>query len=421
MKTLYLDCSSGISGDMSIGAFLDLGVDPEYLKSELSKLHVHGYRLEINKKTARGITGTDFDVIMEEHSHEYDHSDHEHSDHDHTDHDHSDDDHSDQGHTDHDHSDHEHSSWGQIHHIIEESSLSDSVKALAIRIFKRVAEAEAKVHGMPVEEVHFHEVGAIDSIMDIVGFVVCFDSIKPDHVIVSPMNTGSGTFKCRHGILSIPAPATSEILAQKKALIYSSGIQGELITPTGAAIACEIADSFGPMPLMQIEKIAYGTGKKDFGIPNVLKLILGTTDEKPQDNVIVLEANIDDMTGEVAGYALERIMAAGAIDAFYTPIFMKKSRPAVKLTVLVKPEAVQAIERLILAETTTIGIRRYPVERTVMSRTFRTVKLPYGEVTVKICEYDGIKKVSPEYESVKELALKTGKPLISIYRDISQE
>lgn len=396
---------------MSIGAFLDLGVDPEYLKSELSKLHVHGYRLEINKKTAKGIAGTDFDVILDDagnsghgehmHGHEHDHNhEYEHAEHVH---------------------DRKHSSWGQIHHLIEDSTLKDSVKDLAIRIFSRVAEAEAHVHGVPVEDVHFHEVGAVDSIIDIVGFAVCFDSIKPDRVIVSPMNTGSGTIKCRHGILSIPAPATSEIFARKKALIYSSGIQGELVTPTGAAIACEIADAFGSMPLMQVETIGYGTGKKDFGIPNVLKLVVGTSGNKPQDSVTVLEANIDDMTGEAAGYALERIMAAGALDAFYTPVFMKKNRPAVKLTVLAKPEMVQAMEMLILAETTTIGIRRYAVERTVMNRSIKTVKLPYGEANVKICEYNGIRKASPEYESVKELAIKTGKSLISIYNDINSD
>lgn len=408
-KILYIDCVSGISGDMTIGAFLDLGVDPEYLKRELSKLHVHGYQLAVSRKTMGGISGTDFDVVLHQNELGHEHGGQNHHpiserEQDHT--------------HDHDHTHPEHSTWGQIKGLIEESSLKDEVKSLAIRIFLRVAQAEAKVHGVTLEDVHFHEVGAVDSIVDIVGTAICFEAIKPDRVIISPMNTGSGTVRCSHGILPVPAPATSEILANGKAEIYSNGIMGELVTPTGAAIAVEIATRFGNLPAMQIEKTGYGTGKKDFGIPNVLRMILGSDTSFNPDEIMVLEANIDDMSGEVAGYTLDRLLAEGALDAFYTPIYMKKSRPAIKLSVLCHHEQVKRMECIILAETTTIGIRKYATLRTVMKRETRTVKLPYGEAIVKICEYEGIKKASPEYESVKELAQQTGFSLISIYKDI---
>ena len=286
------------------------------------------------------------------------------------------------------------------------------MKDLALRIFRRVAEAEAKVHGVTPDEVHFHEVGAVDSIVDIVGAAICVDAIKPDKVVVSPMNTGSGTVKCRHGVLPVPAPATAEILANRGALVYSSGVRGELVTPTGAAIAAELADEFGSLPPMVLKKTAFGTGKKDFEMPNVLRLLLGesvSASSQPlsspagtiagesrvplaeaPDRIMVLEANIDDMTGEIAGYVMERLLEEGALDVFYTPVFMKKNRPAIKLSVLSRNESVKALEKRILAETTTIGIRKYEAQRVVMNRTIKTVQLPYGEAGVKVCTYEGI-------------------------------
>jgi uncharacterized protein (TIGR00299 family) protein len=412
-KILYLDCQSGISGDMSIGAFLDLGVDPEYLKKELDKLGLNGYELKICRKASRGISGTDFDVVLSDNGHDHDHVDGDDHEHDHG-HEHG---HNHEGEHCHEH-EHHHSNWSEIKALIEKSSLSDDVKNLAVRIFQRVAEAEAKVHGVSVEEVHFHEVGAIDSIIDIVGAAVCFESIRPDRVVVSPMNTGSGTICCKHGILPVPAPATGEILAKCNAKIYSSGVKGELVTPTGAAIAAELADEFGNIPAMRINKAGYGTGKKDFGIPNILRMILGSDYSSECEEVEVLETNIDDMTGEAAGYTMDKLMSAGALDAFYTPIYMKKNRPAVKLSVICRHENVKSLEGIILAETTTIGLRKYTVQRTVMERKTMRVKLPYGEADVKICEYEGIKKSSPEYESVRKLAEQTGLSLIRIYQDI---
>jgi uncharacterized protein (TIGR00299 family) protein len=431
-KILYFDCVSGISGDMTIGAFLDLGVDQVYLKRELAKLDVSGYELTIGKKLMRGMSGTDFDVVLSEHHHEHHHHDdhdhehkhHHHDDHNHDhDHNHDNENHQHEDHVhdhkrDHEHDHHEHSTWGQIKSLIEKSTLTDAVKSLSIRIFQRVAEAEAKVHGVSIENVHFHEVGAVDSIVDIIGAAICYDYIKPDKVIFSPLNTGSGTVKCSHGILPVPAPATAEILAKGNAKIYSNGTMGELVTPTGAAIAVELANEFGILPAVQIEKTGYGTGKKDFGIPNVLRVIQGSSGSSGNEDVIVLEANIDDMSGEIAGYTLDRLMSEGALDAFFTPIFMKKNRPAVKLSVLCLKEQVKKLERIILAESTTIGIRKYATQRTVMKREIITVMLPYGEVDVKVCEYEGIKKASPEYESVKELAQRTGFPLLTIYKDI---
>ena len=508
MKIIYMDCASGISGDMTIGAFLDLGVDPEYLTRELKKLGVSGYNLVIKPKAMKGIAGTDFDVILTEdepshdhhdpdhghnhghsqdqdhdhahdhghehnhnhaHGHEHDHNhahDHDHNhDHDHAhghEHNHGVDhdpnhvhphDHSHQhaeAHShahDHSHSHsesdaHAHSNWQEIRSLIKGSSLKDEVKDLALRIFRRVAEAEAKVHGVTPDEVHFHEVGAVDSIVDIVGVAICVDAIKPDRVVVSPMNTGSGTVKCRHGVLPVPAPATAEILANRGALVYSSGVRGELVTPTGAAIAAELADEFGSLPPMVLKKTAFGTGKKDFEMPNVLRLLLGegtSASTRPSsspaaetvaermplaeapDRIMVLEANIDDMTGEIAGYVMERLLEEGALDVFYTPIFMKKNRPAIKLSVLSRNESVKALEKRILAETTTIGIRKYEAQRVVMDRTIKTVQLPYGEAGVKVCTYEGIEKAAPEYESLKVLAKKTGLPLIKIYQDVVEK
>lgn len=289
MRVLYIDCSAGISGDMSIGAFLDLGVNPDYLMSELKKLPVEGYRIAISKRTVRGITGTDFNVILDKsvtpYWQEAGHSTH----------------HTHGTNTPGDHGHHAHTSWHHIRHLIWESKLNDQVKALAARIFTRLAQAESKVHGVDIEDVHFHEVGAVDSIVDIVGLAICMDFLRPGWVVVSPMNTGSGTIQCRHGTLSVPAPATSEILAARNAIAYSSGILGELITPTGAAIACEIGNEFSSMPLMQVEKVGYGTGKKDFGIPAVVKMVLGTLNQKVKDSMMSMENSMDKMKAPFDG------------------------------------------------------------------------------------------------------------------------
>lgn len=294
MNILYMDCFSGISGNMTIGAFLDLGVDEKMLINELNKLNVDGYKIEISKKIKNGIEGTYFDVILEdedeehehehEHSHEHDHSHHEHSnDHAHHDHEHAHHEHShDQNHN-HDENAHHHEAHHQHLHrnlydvekIIDDSELSQNVKDLSKKIFNYVAVAEAKVHGKAISEVHFHEVGAIDSIVDIIGTAICVDSLNIDKIVVSKLHVGMGFVKCQHGLMPIPAPATLEIIKNGKIPVYSKGIEGELVTPTGAAIVAALADEFGNQPDMEIEKIGYGSGFKDFEIPNMLRLTLG--------------------------------------------------------------------------------------------------------------------------------------------------
>lgn len=294
MNILYMDCFSGISGNMTIGAFLDLGVDEKMLINELNKLNVDGYKIEISKKIKNGIEGTYFDVILEdedeehehehEHSHEHDHSHHEHSnDHAHHDHEHAHHEHShDQNHN-HDENAHHHEAHHQHLHrnlydvekIIDDSELSQNVKDLSKKIFNYVAVAEAKVHGKAISEVHFHEVGAIDSIVDIIGTAICVDSLNIDKIVVSKLHVGMGFVKCQHGLMPIPAPATLEIIKNGKIPVYSKGIEGELVTPTGAAIVAALADEFGNQPDMEIEKIGYGSGFKDFEVPNMLRLTLG--------------------------------------------------------------------------------------------------------------------------------------------------
>jgi len=315
MRVLYIDCSAGISGDMSIGAFLDLGVNPDYLMSELKKLPVEGYRIVITKRTVRGITGTDFNVILDKSITSYWQEVSASSHHTHETHAMGTHGHRCRQNGDHEESllnqpgqsrhHHAHTSWHRIKHLIWESKLNDQVKALAARIFNRLAQAESRVHRVDIEDVHFHEVGAVDSIVDIVGLAICMDYLKPGWVVVSPMNTGSGTIQCRHGILSVPAPATSEILAERKAIAYSSGIMGELVTPTGAAIACEIGNEFSSMPLMQVEKVGYGTGKKDFGIPAVVKIVMGTLNQKVKDSLMTMENSMDKIKAPFEGLWME--------------------------------------------------------------------------------------------------------------------
>ncbi|MBP1926588.1 uncharacterized protein (TIGR00299 family) protein [Sedimentibacter acidaminivorans] len=283
MNILYMDCFSGISGNMTIGAFLDLGVDEKMLINELNKLNVDGYKIEISKKIKNGIEGTYFDVLLENEEHEYEHEhshehvhDHAQHDHDHTHHEHDHHDHHDHEHSHHhDHQQHLHRNLYDVEKIIDDSELSQKVKKLSKKIFNYVAVAEAKVHGKAISEVHFHEVGAIDSIVDIIGTAICVDSLNIDKIVVSKLHVGMGFVKCQHGLMPIPAPATLEIIKNGKIPVYSKGIEGELVTPTGAAIVAALADEFGNQPDMEIEKIGYGSGFKDFEIPNMLRLTLG--------------------------------------------------------------------------------------------------------------------------------------------------
>ena len=417
-KILYFDCSAGISGDMTLGALIDLGADKNAFLTELEKLHLEGYEIAFETTQRNAITATHVNVILtgQEQVHDHTHI-HEHiHDHGHT-HEH------DHEHHSHDHErGHFHRSFRDIRQMIQNSELSKEVKDLSLRIFTRVARAEAKVHHKDVEEVQFHEVGAVDSIVDIVGSAILITMLKPDRICASVVQDGHGFVHCQHGMLSVPVPAVCEIFAESDALIRQIDVDTELVTPTGAAIISELADSFGTMPVMTIDKMGWGAGTKILKIPNLLKVTLGyqetvSDNYTEQDEIMVLETNLDDCTGEMLGAAMEILMENGALDAFYTPIFMKKNRPAWCLTVLARPENTEKMERLIFLHTTTIGIRRHLDQRRILKREKAVVPTAYGELQVKRVALEDGYRDYPEYESAKKLAVETGKPLWEILKN----
>ena len=417
-KILYFDCSAGISGDMTLGALIDLGADKNAFLTELEKLHLEGYEIAFETTQRNAITATHVNVILtgQEQAHDHTHI-HEHiHDHGHT-HEH------DHEHHSHDHErGHFHRSFRDIRQMIQNSELSKEVKDLSLRIFTRVARAEAKVHHKDMEEVQFHEVGAVDSIVDIVGSAILITMLKPDRICASVVQDGHGFVHCQHGMLSVPVPAVCEIFAESDALIRQIDVDTELVTPTGAAIISELADSFGTMPVMTIDKMGWGAGTKILKIPNLLKVTLGYQETASdgyteQDEIMVLETNLDDCTGEMLGAAMEILMENGALDAFYTPIFMKKNRPAWCLTVLARPEDTEKMERLIFLHTTTIGIRRHLDQRKILKREKAVVPTAYGELQVKRVALEDGYRDYPEYESAKKLAVETGKPLWEILKN----
>ncbi len=404
MKTLYFDCSSGISGNMTLGALLEIVGDENYLLEELKKLNVDGYKIEISKQVKNGITGTYVDVILE---HEHHHQDHEHE------HEHNHNPEHDHGHEHHHH--HEHRNLYDVNNIIDNSSLDENTKALAKRIFLRVAKAESKVHNKPLDEVHFHEVGAIDSIVDIVGTAILINKINPDKVIASVVNDGYGFIECAHGTMAVPVPATSEIFAASNVKFRQIDIDTELVTPTGAAIIAELAEDFTTLPAMVTEKIGWGTGSKDLKIPNVLKVYYGEIQEENQ-NFVVMETNVDDCSGEILGYTSEKLFANGALDVFYTPIFMKKNRPAYRLSVACRKEDMFKLQNIIFKETTTIGIRYRFESRTELGREFVEIDTKYGKIRAKKVTNNGETYVYPEYESMKKIAEENNIPLKELYK-----
>lgn len=404
MKTLYFDCSSGISGNMTLGALLEIVGDENYLLEELKKLNVDGYKIEISKQVKNGITGTYVDVILE---HEHHHQDHEHE------HEHNHNPEHDHGHEHHHH--HEHRNLYDVNNIIDNSSLDENTKALAKRIFLRVAKAESKVHNKPLDEVHFHEVGAIDSIVDIVGTAILINKINPDKVIASVVNDGYGFIECAHGTMAVPVPATSEIFAASNVKFRQIDIDTELVTPTGAAIIAELAEDFTTLPAMVTEKIGWGTGSKDLKIPNVLKVYYGEIQEENQ-NFVVMETNVDDCSGEILGYTSEKLFANGALDVFYTPIFMKKNRPAYRLSVACRKEDMFKLQNIIFKETTTIGIRYRFESRTELGREFVEIDTKYGKIRAKKVTNNSETYVYPEYESMKKIAEENNIPLKELYK-----
>lgn len=448
MKTLYFDCFAGISGDMTLGALIDLGIDKDLFVSELSKLNVDGYKIKFGRATKNGINANDVDVVLtesehheheshenihghehahehegHEHIHKYEHT-HEHEGHEHThEHKHT---HEHEGHEHiHEHEHHEHTHSNHVHRnlydvnkIIDDSEISDNAKGLAKRIFMRVALAESKVHGETLENVHFHEVGAIDSIVDIIGTAICIDILKPDKIFASVVNDGYGFVMCQHGQIPVPVPATAEIFANSEVIFKQIDIPMELVTPTGAAIIAELAESYGVMPQMKIERIGLGAGKRTSKIPNVLRVSMGELIEDDNDTINVLETNLDDCTGEILGYTMERLFESGAKDVFYSPVIMKKSRPAYKLTVLCDDKHIKDMENIIFKETTTIGIRKRKENRTCLKRTIKIINTKFGELEVKAVTINGKEKFYPEYESAKKLANKNNVELKTIYNEI---
>lgn len=399
MKTLYFDCSSGISGNMTLGALLELIDDKDYLENELKKLKVDGYELEITKKIKNGITATHVEVLidgMHEHHHEHEH---EH-DHDH----------------EHEHHHHEHRNLADVNKIIDDSTLSEKVKDLSKRIFSRVALAESKVHNKPLDEVHFHEVGAIDSIIDIIGTAILIDKIGPDKIISSIVNDGHGFIECAHGKMAVPVPATSEIFASSNVRFRQIDIDTELVTPTGAAIIAELASEFTTLPAMKVDRIGWGAGTKDLPIPNTLKVYMGETEEYTNNKIVVMETNIDDSAGEVLGYVQEKLMMEGALDVFYTPIFMKKSRPAYRLTVCSREENIEKLQAIIFKHTTTIGIRYRYEQRTELPREIIEIDTKYGKIKAKKVRFNDEVFVYPEYESLKEISEKNNIPIKELYK-----
>jgi len=373
MRTLYLDCFAGISGDMFIGALLDCGLDFDFLKAELAKLGVEGYELSLTRVDRCGINSAKFDVHL--HGEVHHHHDHSH-DHSHEANPHS----------------HDHRSLSTIKHIISSSALSAQVKERALAIFQLIGEAESKIHGIPIEIVHFHEVGAVDSIVDIVGACIGLEALKIEKIISAPLHIGSGTFQCAHGTYPVPGPATAELL--KGAPVYSKDIEGELVTPTGAAIVAMLAADYGNLPAMKIERVGYGAGTRSYqNFPNTLRVVIGETNgsadvpsasDTTPATITVIEANIDDLSPQVFGHLMEKVLAEGALDVFYTPVQMKKNRPGVLVTLLCRPEDRQPMIELIFSETTTLGVRYRNEHREILQREFVKVETEYGAIKMKI-------------------------------------
>lgn len=428
MRVLYLDCFSGISGDMTLGALIDLGLDKNIFLNELKKLNVDGYSVDIKKVIKNGISGTDVNVILHEEAKEHNNSNtnslqkHEHNCAHNNDHYEDEKQHNNELHS-HSHSQLERN-LTDIVNIITMSDLKPRVKAMSTKIFKEIARAEAKVHSKDINEVHFHEVGAIDSIVDIIGACICIDMLGIERIYASELHDGKGFVKCAHGIIPVPVPAVMEMLCESKIPLISEDIPFELVTPTGMAIIKMTCSCFGKMPPMSIERTGYGMGKRETGRFNALRAVVGTLYEQescPNDEISILETNIDNMSPEILGYTMEKLLDGGALDVYYTPIYMKKNRPSVMLTVLANCEDEKKFSDIILKETSTLGIRVSHSLRYCMNRELIKVDTQYGAVRVKVASSDTIMKFAPEYEDCKNIALKSGLPINKVYELVNEE
>lgn len=462
-KTLYLECYSGISGDMTVAALLDLGVDRAVLDRVLKSLKVSGFETKISRVVKSGIDACDFDVVLDKEHENHDHDmeylhGHHHKGHENNhfyDHNHVHEDKAEHFHShEHNHAHgagsaqdrhhHEHCGIKEITYIIEHSAMNENAKKIALRIFEILAEAESKAHNVPVDQVHFHEVGAVDSVVDIVSVAVCLDDLDVTEVIVPVLCEGRGTVRCQHGILPIPVPAVANIVNANHLYLKMTEIEGELVTPTGAAIVAAVKTKDKLPETFEIQKIGIGAGKRQYECPGILRAMIisqsAETDEakaqseefknpeignnpkaenqETKDTIIKMETNIDDCSGEVLGFVMERLMKAGARDVHYVPVFMKKNRPAWVLNVICKEEDIETLQNIIFEETTTIGIRYSRMERTILPRETRTLPTPWGEVLAKVCTLNGKEQLYPEYESVAQLSREKEIPFTEIYRYI---
>lgn len=425
MKTLYLDCGMGAAGDMLTAALLELLPDKEEFLRELNGLEIPGVTVSGEKIAKCGIQGMQVTVKVngtEESEDMHDHV-HEHAhDHDHNhihEHGHIHDTSHEQAHVHHHvHSHHHHSGMHEIGHIVQDLPLSEKVKADILAVFSLIAEAESHVHGVPVKEIHFHEVGTMDAIADITAVCLLMDKLAPEKVIVSPVHVGSGHVRCAHGILPVPAPATAYIL--RNVPIYGGSIRGELCTPTGAALLKHFATGFGEMPVMKTAAIGYGMGKKDFDTVNCVRALLGETEETG-DTIVELQCNLDDITSEAIGFAQEQFFEAGALEVYTIPVQMKKSRPGVLLTVMCREEDKDIMLKLFFRNTTTLGVRENVSRRYKLSRTIRKVDTEFGEVRKKVASGYGVTREKYEYEDIARIAKEQEMNLEEVARRIDMQ
>ncbi len=405
MKTLYLECSMGAAGDMLTAALLELIADRQEFVDRMNNLGLPGVYVEAEPAVKCGITGTHMKVTVDgeeeesldvhRHHHEHDHEHHHEHDHDH---------------------EHHHASAADIEALIDRLAVSERVKADAKAVYALIAEAESQVHGRPVSEIHFHEVGTMDAVTDVVSVCLLMEMIAPDEVIASPVHVGSGHVRCMHGILPVPAPATALILQDVP--IYGGQIRGELCTPTGAALLKHFVSRFGDRPVMKTQTIGYGMGKKDFEQANCVRAFLGES-EGQREAATKLECNVDDMTGEEIGFAMEQLFAAGARDVYTQPIGMKKSRPGVLLSVICLPADADRLAEVMMKHTTTLGIRRQELSRYLLERSIETVTTAFGDIRVKHARGMGVERSKPEYDDISALAKQHGVSLETIRKGLS--
>ncbi|MBN1158464.1 MAG: nickel pincer cofactor biosynthesis protein LarC [Bacteroidales bacterium] len=393
MKILYYDCFAGISGDMNLGAMIDLGIEPDYLKAELGKLHISGYELKVYRDARKGISGTKAEVVIHRKPENMQKENHN--------------------------QEHGHNTYGEIREMIQSSELDENVKSLSLEIFRILAEAEAKIHDRSPEEVHFHEVGAVDSIVDVVGAAICLYRLGPDAIYCSHVELGGGFVHCAHGIYPVPAPATAEII--RNIPVRLGTVDYEATTPTGAAILSAIVNQYTDRKDFRVLRTGYGVGSRDGEIPNLLRVFLCETSDIPVAGTVpssIIECNIDDMNPEVYDYIIDLLFAAGAKDVYITPVIMKKSRPAVKLSVVCDPESDQGILEVMFKETSTIGLRKHRVEKTMLERKVNTIITRYGTVRIKSAFFQGkCIKSKPEYEDCIRIARERNIPISQVYRE----